>query len=233
MGFSGLITLAKPIEALLFDMDGLLLDSEREFMGTLVEIGTPLGFAPADLEAFFVTLVGTSAEQTALRLAEFLPTSVDATSFEKQWRLANAARRSGPMPLRPTVEHVLPRLARAGHRMAVVTSTKRTPALAHLEHAGLLSYFDLVVAGDDVSANKPDPAPYLQAAETLGVDPRKCAAFEDSDTGTHAAVAAGCLTTQIPDLRPAGVPLPDLGQHIAKDMQEALQQLRVLDHLMA
>ncbi|MCF2903687.1 HAD family phosphatase [Octadecabacter sp. CECT 8868] len=225
--------MANPFAALLFDMDGLLLDSEREFMGALVEIGTPLGFEAEALEAFFLTLVGTSAAQTSLRLAEFLPASVDAVAFEKQWRLANAARRVGPVPLRPHVGQVLPALARAGHRMAVVTSTKRAPALEHLKHAGLLSYFELVVAGDEVSANKPDPAPYVHAAEALGVDPRNCAAFEDSDTGTHAAVAAGCVTTQIPDLRPAGLPLPDLGQHIAQDMVVALQQIRVLDHTVA
>ncbi|MBU2993550.1 HAD family phosphatase [Octadecabacter sp. 1_MG-2023] len=225
--------MANPFSALLFDMDGLLLDSERQFMEALVEIGTPLGFEAATLEAFFLTLVGTSSAQTSIRLAEFLPSGVDATAFEKQWRLVNAARRNGPVPLRPAVGHVLPALARAGHRMAVVTSTKRAPALEHLKHAGLLSYFELVVAGDEVSANKPDPAPYLHAAKALGVDPRTCAAFEDSDTGTHAAVAAGCITTQIPDLRPAGLPLPDLGQHIAQDLAVALQQIRVLDHTVA
>ena len=111
--------------------------------------------------------------------------------------------------------------------MAVVTSTNRAPALAHLEHAGLLDYFELVVGGDEVSANKPDPAPYLQAAAALGVDPTQCAAFEDSDLGTQAAVSAGCLTTQIPDLRPP-VPLPALGQKVAANLVEAMQNLGLL-----
>lgn len=219
------------IDALLFDMDGLLLDSEREFMEALVEVGVPFGFARAELEAFFRTLVGTSAAVTGARLAEFLPDGVDAAVFEKEWRQANAARRKrgGQMrvPLRPTVGQVIPALAAEGHRMAVVTSTKRAPALEHLQHAGLLPYFEFIVAGDEVSANKPDPAPYLQAARALGVDPARCAAFEDSDLGTQAAVAAGCVTTQIPDVRP-DVPLPRIGQRVAETLGGAVVQLGLL-----
>ncbi len=224
---NGLITLAKSYDALLFDMDGLLLDSERAFMEALVQIGEPIGVSREELEAFFCTLVGTSAQVTGARLAEFLPASVDAVAFERSWRQANADRRSGAIPLRPKVAEVLPALAEAGHKMAVVTSTKRAPALEHLEHAGLLGYFQLVVAGDEVSANKPDPAPYLQAARMLEVDPTRCAAFEDSDLGTMAAIGAGCTTTQIPDLRPP-VPLPDLGQCVAPDLCAAMTGLGLL-----
>lgn len=231
MACKGLIILAKPFEALLFDMDGLLLDTEREFMDALVEISAPIGLARDRVEDFFRDLVGTSAAQTSVRLADFLPRDVDAAAFEQHWRTTNAARRKGAVPLRPMVGDVLPVLAQTGHPMAVVTSTKRGPALEHLEHAGLLSYFDLVVAGDDVTANKPDPAPYLQAARMLGVNPVRCAAFEDSDTGTHAAVSAGCITTQIPDLRPVGKPLPDLGQYIAPDLHKAVRHLGLLDHV--
>ena len=208
-------------------MDGLLLDSEREFMAALVEIGQPLGFSQAALETFFRTVVGTSVAVTNARLAEFLPSDVDSTQFEKQWRAANAARRIGAVPLRPTVGAVLPALAHAGFRMAVVTSTKRAPALEHLQQTGLLRYFELIVGGDEVAANKPDPAPYLQAAAQLGVDPTRCAAFEDSDLGTRAATSAGCVTTQIPDLRPP-VPLPRLGQQVAETLSDGVVNLGIL-----
>ena len=161
MDYSDLTTSGRKFEALLFDMDGLLLDTEREFMEALVEIGVPLGFIRAELEAFFKTLVGTSAAVTGAMLAEFLPDDVDPVAFETKWRKANAARRSGVVPLRPHVADVLSSLAGAGYRMAVVTSTKRAPALEHLKHTGLLGYFELIVGGDEVSANKPDPMPYL------------------------------------------------------------------------
>ena len=205
-------------------MDGLLLDTERLFMEALVTVSRPLGMEENRVRAFFLTLVGTSVQKTTDSLAAFLPDGVDVTAFDRTWRAANAAQRQGPVPLRPHVGQVIPTLAAAGQRMAVVTSTKRAPALEHLRSAGLLDHFDIVVGGDEVAANKPDPAPYLQAARMLGVDPTRCAAFEDSDLGTQAAVAAGCVTTQIPDLRP-DVPLPRLGQRVAPDLREALTAL--------
>lgn len=218
------IILADTFDALLFDMDGLLLDTERLFMETLVSLTGPLGLAEELTRRFFLGLIGTSAAHTTARMAEFLPDHVDPAAFDAEWRAANRARRADRLPLRPGAAEMIPHLHTAGHRMAIVTSTKRAPALDHLARADLLSYFEIVVAGDDVPANKPDPAPYLQAAARLGVDPRRCAAFEDSDTGTRAAVAAGCLTTQIPDLRP-DVPLPRLGQRIAPDLTRALYDL--------
>ena len=221
-----LITLTK-FDALLFDMDGLLLDSEREFMTSLVELGRPLGFSKDALEGFFRRIVGTSAAVTSDALAAFLPDHVDPAAFEKDWRATNARRRQGHIPLRPDVDLVIPSLAAAGYRMAVVTSTKRAPALQHLDHAGLLEHFELLVGGDEVAANKPDPAPYLQAARALGVNPTSCAAFEDSDLGTQAAVSAGCTTTQIPDLRPS-VPLPQLGQRVANSLGQAVRELGLL-----
>lgn len=207
-------------------MDGLLLDTERLFMEALVTVSRPLGLDEGEVRAFFLTLVGTSVQKTTQRLAEFLPDGVDVAAFDQTWRAANAAQRQGPVPLRPTVGQVIPALAASGHRMAVVTSTKRAPALDHLRSAGLLDHFEIIVGGDEVSANKPDPAPYLQAARALGVDPTRCAAFEDSDLGTQAAVAAGCVTTQIPDLRP-DVPMPALGQRRATDLRGAVTALGI------
>lgn len=208
-------------------MDGLLLDTERLFMEALVSVSKPFGMDDQAVRDFFLNLIGSSAQATTAALAGFVPAGVDAVAFDRDWRAANAAQRQGPVPLRPTVAEVLQDLSGAGHAMAVVTSTKRAPALEHLESAGLLSHFDLVIAGDEVTDNKPHPAPYLQAAAALGVDPSRCAAFEDSDTGTHAAVAAGCVTTQIPDLRPP-VPLPDLGQRVASDLRAAVTGLGLM-----
>lgn len=208
-------------------MDGLLLDTERLFMDALITVAKPFDMEDDAVRAFFVSLVGSSADKTMAALSGFLPAGIDPVQFDRDWRAANARQRAGPVPLRPHVGTIVPRLAAAGHRMAVVTSTKRAPAEDHLHSAGLLAYFECIVAGDEVPHTKPHPAPYVQAAAMLGVDPTRCAAFEDSDTGTQAAVAAGCVTTQIPDLRP-DQPLPRLGQAVAADLSQAMQALGLL-----
>lgn len=211
--------------AYLFDMDGLLLDTERLFLRSFLELTDDIGLARDVSEEFFLSLVGTSSKVTSQRLPVFLPDTVSATDFEAEWRRRHDANVAAGVPLRPFVMKVLQTLKQHGARMAVVTSTNARPARDHLDHAGILPFFELIKAGDQVSANKPDPAPYQEAARDLGVDPRDCVAFEDSDFGTQAAATAGCSTYQIPDLRPVDKPLPSLGQKIVPNLQAALIDL--------
>lgn len=212
--------------ALLFDMDGLLLDSERIARRAFLVIMDEMGKPRAETEPMFLDLIGGSEAHTRAVMEAYLNLA-EQKMLDQRWHQEFSALASEGIPLRPTVAEVLPQLQEAGHRMAVVTSTHRHRALHHLETAGLLDLFERVIGGDEVRAPKPDPAPYLQAADWLGVAAGHCAAFEDSDKGTTAAVAAGCITTQIPDLRP-DLPLPPLGQRIAPDLRSALEALSLV-----
>ena len=216
------------LAAFLFDMDGLLLDSERVYCDIAADLMLPMGFAPDHARAQVLTLVGKSGVGSLNRLREILGPDADIEAFHSTWHGRVRETLEENVPVKATVRDSLTALAGAGARMSVVTSTHRANALHHLEKAELAEFFELVVAGDEVPANKPDPAPYLQAAAALGLDPRHCVAFEDSDPGTTAAVRAGCRTTQIPDMRPPDHPLPDLGQHVAPDLWAALCALGVL-----
>lgn len=218
-----------PPAAFLFDMDGLLLDTERLFLQSFVELTSELKISQNAAETFFVSIVGTSARDTAIRLRTFLPAEVDAEQFEDRWRQMHSDRVEKDVPVKAHAVEVLRSIQELDVPMAVVTSTFGTPARHHLEHAGLLSYFETVCAGDEVTANKPDPAPYLTGAARLRVSATDCVAFEDSDLGTTAAVRAGCKTVQIPDLRPVDKPLPDLGQLIARDLGHAAVQIGLFD----
>ncbi|MEP2530485.1 HAD family phosphatase [Shimia sp.] len=211
--------------AFLFDMDGLLLDSERLMMRIFLEMTDELALDHGTSTEFFMGLIGTSSAETEQRVADFLPRHVKFADFMLSFRRRYATRAEAGIPLRPFAKDVLSRLRELDARIAVVTSTKGVLARQKLATAGLLPFLDHVRAGDEVRANKPDPAPYLQAAETLGVHPQDCVAFEDSDPGITAAVASGCHSFQIPDLRPSCSQLPDLGQEIATDLRDALRQL--------
>lgn len=215
--------------AYLFDMDGLLLDTERMFLKAFLTLTDDLGIVTEEATAFFGGLVGTSSKVTTARLHEFLPPQTDVAAFDKRWRILHQKNVEHGVPTKPYARDVLQAIREAAVPMAVVTSTHGPAAQHHLEKAGLLSFFDTVCTGNEVTANKPDPEPYLEGARRLGVDPAGCVAFEDSDLGTTAAVRSGCLTVQIPDLRPPNTPLPDLGQIVARDLRHGAVQIGLFE----
>lgn len=212
-------------DAFLFDMDGLLLDSERVYLAQAVALLTPTGRDAKDISAFFMTMSGTSGAKAMHRLTEYLGSHDHAMSFNTDWHEAVTTELAENVQPKPTVRETLKVLADSGHRMGVVTSTHGHRARDHLKVAGLLHFFEQVTGGDEVSATKPDPAPYLEMAAALGVDPARCAAFEDSDPGITAAVKAGCRAAQVPDVRSPHVALPDLGQYVATDLWQAVAYL--------
>lgn len=212
----------------LFDMDGLLFDSEREHWEAFKTATKLLGIAQPEDDAFFLSLVGCSVTMTHDRLTDYWGSAEQTEAFLEVWNAEAAARAERDIPLRPQVRACLNHLSLNGHRMAVVTSSPGDRARAHLEQTGLAGYLEVVLGGDEVSANKPNPAPYLEAAERMGADPTACYAFEDSDRGIASAVAAGCIATQIPDMRAPDTPLPDLGQYVADDLAAALRRFGFL-----
>lgn len=209
----------------LFDMDGLLLDTERVALTAFQTMLARVGAQAPDSEAFFLSLIGGSAARNQDRVIGYLPDHVDHAQFGAGWMTEMDAIMARDVPLRPYVREVLDALSEQGARMAVVTSTGGERARSKLAHAGILEHFAHVIGGDEVSENKPHPAPYLMGAEKLGVAATRCAAFEDSDTGIAAAVAAGCHAVQVPDLRDPNVDLPELGQHVAEDLRAAVELL--------
>ncbi|MFA3915776.1 HAD family hydrolase [Ruegeria hyattellae] len=211
--------------AFLFDMDGLLLDTEQLFLEVAVELLIRRGYDPDAGRAFFLTLVGSSDSHAREKLEVLLGQVQHVDAFQADLFAAIDARMDVDVPLKPHVQDALSVLAGNGHLMAVVTSTRGAAARHHLSKADLIGHFAHVIGGDEVSANKPDPAPYLEAAAKLSVAPERCVAFEDSDRGATSAARAGCRVIQIPDLRPPDVELPDLGQHVATDLAAAMAHL--------
>jgi beta-phosphoglucomutase-like phosphatase (HAD superfamily) len=105
-------------------------------------------------------------------------------------------------------------------RTAIATSTAHQTARDKLERAGLISYFELIVGGDQVAKGKPDPETYLKAAELLDVRPHQCLALEDSDNGVLAAHGAGMNVIQIPDLKEPSVEIKSLGHTVLSSFEE-------------
>ena len=216
-----------PLRAALFDMDGLLLDTERVGMEVFRTLLAAYDVTAAASDALYREVVGTSHANTRARVAEALP-HVDINALDTDWAAGVDAAMAQAVPLRPTVFETLTALSEQNLPMAVVTTTRTPKARHHLKRAGLLPFFVDVIGFDRVSAPKPDPAPYLTGANALGFDPKHCAAFEDSDPGVHSASSAGCAVWQIPDLRPKERAFPTLGQSFAEDLRRAVQDAGLL-----
>lgn len=204
------------IEAVIFDMDGLLLDTERLSFNAFIH--TCEVFRLQVDEALFMSLVGLNHAAGTVRLAEGMAGLADVALFDQHWQAAFRGLLDGGIPVKPGVTAVLDCLKAAGIPFAIATSTMTAIALKHLRGAGIGGHFDVVVGGDQIERGKPAPDIYLEAAARLKTPPTRCAAFEDSENGVRAAVAAGMTTVQIPDLKK---PTPDflrLGHLVAADL---------------
>ncbi len=194
------------IEAVVFDMDGLMLDSERVSQSIWQEVTRDFGYA-LRVEAY-QRIIGTSAEQTAQVIQQLLgpEAPVAAMHAEKRRRLEAHVRSAG-IAHKPGLAELFDALE--AHRLpkAVATSTNRQMALLKLERAHILHRFRAVVGGDEVARGKPAPDLYLRAAALLNTAPERCLALEDSVNGARAAHAAGMRLIVIPDLLP---PTPEV-----------------------
>ena len=212
--------------AYLFDMDGLLLDTEQLTLDAFLDCAPEFDLDPEAMRPFFMGLIGTAKAQGEQMVRDFIGPDRDFEALDQAWQHHSHERMAKGVPVKPTVADTLKTLHAEGHAMAVVTSTLGDKARHHLDRAGLLPCFRAVIGGDEVRANKPDPAPYLQGADTLGVAAEQCAAFEDSDLGITAAARAGCFAVQIPDLRPASRAFPEVGQRFAPTLKDAVAAAR-------
>jgi HAD superfamily hydrolase (TIGR01509 family) len=202
--------------ALLFDMDGLLVDTERTWFAVESEVMADLG-APWGSE-HQEALVGGPLEKSVSYMLEHAGRPDVSPDLLARTLLEGMVRhlRAGPVRWQPGAERLLAQAAGAGVPCALVSSSLRPVVDAVLDAIGS-RHFAVTVSGDDVARTKPEPDPYLRAAELLGVDPTRCVALEDSETGAASAVAAGCLTVVVPSL----VPVPaDLGHHRAASLSE-------------
>ena len=185
----------------LFDMDGLLVDTEPLWFEVESVVMARLGgsWGAADQEQ----LVGGSLDRTLDYLLARAGRPVSRETVA-QWMVGDmvALVDSTTVTALPGALDLVAEVAGAGVPYALVTSSERVIMEAVVRQ--LQVKFPVTVCGEDVAATKPDPAPYLLAAARLGADPRYCAALEDSPNGVAAAEAAGYLTVALPNL----VPIP-------------------------
>ncbi|HOI08770.1 MAG TPA: HAD family phosphatase [Deltaproteobacteria bacterium] len=194
-------TMRIPFSAVVFDMDGLMFDTEpmarRAWELALAESGHALD------ESVFFRMVGrTRPAVREILLGAYGPDlPIDALSVRVRSLLEEAFERQG-VPIKPGLLELLDALESARIPVAVASSTFRDVVFDRLRRAGLSSRFRAVVGGDEVSRGKPAPDLFLEACRRLVVPPGECVVLEDSEPGIRGAHAAGAVPIMVPDLVP-------------------------------
>jgi HAD superfamily hydrolase (TIGR01509 family) len=201
-GLNGLVT-GHPLSAALFDMDGLLVDSEPLWSVAEAELAARYGAVwDAEIKA---RCIGTALPDAVPMMLDYFgvaaPTD-DELIAAQEFLLGRMVELFGTgLPLQPGALELVDALRAAGVPTALVSSSYRVLVDAVLTRVGR-HRFDVTLAGDEVARTKPDPEPYLTAAAALGVAPEQCVVFEDAPSGIAAAEAAGCIAIGIPGHAP-------------------------------
>lgn len=212
------------VEGVVFDMDGLLLDTEIVYRAAMIEAGQVFGIGFTG--EIYAAMVGKTTPECGVMLRELFGETFPVQSyFERVWAdvedLLEAETR-----LKAGVIEILDFLDDQGLPRGIATSNGKPAVERYLGRFDLLPRFNAVVAHHDVTRHKPHPDPYLEAARRIGVDPLACLALEDSHPGVRAAHAAGMMTVMVPDILDPNEEMHEKCVHIADSLNHVLDLLK-------
>ncbi|MBN1906430.1 MAG: HAD family phosphatase [Deltaproteobacteria bacterium] len=200
-------------KAAIFDMDGLLLDTERIFLDAFINTCAELDYKFE--MPLFISIIGTNSVRTKDILTEGFGRGYNHDMFREVWiKNVEAYLSTNSIPIKEGALNLLDKISSVPMPMAVATSTRYHDAVNTLKSTGIIDYFKFIVGGDHVTNSKPDPEIYLKAADKLDVDPKECIVFEDSENGVKSAHAAGMHVIQVPDLVTPSDEIKALGHRI-------------------
>ena len=189
--------ISRTFKAAVFDMDGLILDSERTVLNCWEKIGEKYGFE--DIVTYGISVIGKNKQATVDEFKRVY--GEPGEPYERELRqIYNVLAEKGEVPLKPHTIELLSAMKNAGMKIAIASSSTREEVTTQMEMLGALPYFDTCVCGDQVTRSKPDPEIFLLACDALGVKPEDAVGLEDSFNGVRACKASGLFTIMVPDI---------------------------------
>ena len=213
------------IKAVISDMDGVMLDTEKLYVRFWCEAARSFGFPMEPRHALGIRSLGRPFAIEKLQ-GWFGESFVYDEVRDKRVELMDAFVAENGVEAKQGAAELLQWLREQDYRVALATATPVERASRYLEQVGLLRYFDVICSAREVAHGKPAPDIYLLAAARLGLPPAECLALEDSQNGVRSAHAAGCRTVLVPDLDNPAAELEGLLYGVAENLQEVKNLLK-------
>lgn len=218
----------KKIQTVIFDMDGLMIDTEKYYIQFFCEAAKEVGYKVT--KEHMLPLRCLDSKRQALFLKEKICGDFDYDKVKSIYnRKVEKFFSENNIEVKKGLFALLDYLNKEGYTVAVATSTQLDRAHQLLKRIKALDYFDMVFSGENVRRNKPEPDIYIQAAAALGVEPELCLALEDSPNGVISASSAGCVTVMVPDLSFPDEALMELLYAEAIDLTKVIDILKEIN----
>jgi HAD superfamily hydrolase (TIGR01509 family) len=215
--------LPTPLHAVIFDLDGLLLDSERVYEKAARDALAAMGFEMT--RPLYSAMMGLPGAECDAFLRQAFGSGFSSERFQQLFRESVQPCFQTGVPLKRGAVELLDGLDRLGIAKAIATSSEWESLEVKMRGAGLRERFSVIISSDQVERGKPHPDVYLRAADRLGARPSHCVALEDSHNGIRAAHAAGMAAIMVPDLLAPTEEIAALCVAIAVDLHEARRLL--------
>lgn len=220
--------MSRKINAVIFDQDGLMFDTERVSAEAWKLAGDELGFYLE--ESFLCTIRGANFEDSCRRAREAFGDSVDFLGLRsRKQEIYQRLLAERGIPVKPGLKELLSYLKEKEYKIALATASARERTLKNLREVGIEPYFQYIITGDMVKQAKPNPELFLKSAEVLGEEPGHCIVLEDSLNGVEAGIRGGFVTIMVPDLTQPDEALRRRVSHVCDSLLEVKKLLETWD----
>ncbi len=216
----------------IFDMDGVIFDSERAQFDCWIEVSAKYGLDEDLVRNTYIKCIGTNSNQSTAIFRAAFDNILDRQMVKNIWDesidLYRKRYSDGHPPVKTGVTDILGYLKSSGISMGIASSTRKQTVERQIRNAGLYDFFLGIIGGDAVTISKPNPEIYLLACREFGFQPVSTFAIEDSFNGIRAAYSAGMWPIMVPDIVPADAEMYRLSEIVCNDLIEALDYLKTV-----
>jgi HAD superfamily hydrolase (TIGR01509 family) len=222
--FEALIREKEGYDAVIFDMDGVIFDSERATMNCWLELAAKYGIK--NIEQPYLACTGTTMAKTKEIMLAAYGTDFPYDAYAKEAsRMYHDKYDGGRLPMKKGVVELLTYLKKAGKKIALASSTRSETVIAQLKEADIFVFFDAVLCGDMVEKSKPAPDIFLTACQELGTQPERTYGIEDSYNGVRALHAGNLRPIMVPDLLPCNEEMQEITEVVLDNLLDVMEYL--------